>query len=285
MSHFHELWDYRDPAASEARFRARLDEGDLDREQALSLRTQIARAQGLQRDFEGAHRTLDAIEVELEPAHALARARLLLERGRAVRSSGDSPGSVQWFCQALEVADGPDLEEFAVDAAHMLAIADTERALEWTHRAISMAEAATSPRARGWLGALYNNGGWAHFERGELDQALDLFQRGEQVHRPKGNTRGWRIALWTIGRTYRAQGRIEEALSHQRTVLAHWESVGEDAGYTHEELGECLLALGDPDGAQPHFAEAHRVLSADPWLPTDDPARIARMAQLGGIRD
>ena len=283
MGDFDELWDYSDPAGSEQRFRDHLAQEALTGEQALALRTQIARAQGLQRDFDGAHDTLDAVEGELDATHDLARTRYLLERGRAVRSSGDSGASVTWFEQALARAVACGLDGLAVDAAHMLAIADSAQALRWTREGIRMAEASTNERARAWLGPLYNNGGWTHFERGELDDALDLFRRGEAFHRPKGNTRGWRIAQWTVGRTLRAQGRLQEALEHQRDLLKHWEAVDQPGGYVHEELGECLLALGRPDEARPQFAEAWRILSKDRWLPTDEPDRLSRMAALGGL--
>jgi hypothetical protein len=51
-------------------------------------------------------------------------------------------------------------------------------------------------------------------------------------------------------------------------------------GYVHEELGECLLALGLSDAAQPHFALAFETLTADPWLVEHEPARLQRLQSL-----
>jgi hypothetical protein len=54
------LWDYGQPQQSERRFRQLLVRAAGD--DALVLRTQIARALGLQKRFEAAHLELDAIE-------------------------------------------------------------------------------------------------------------------------------------------------------------------------------------------------------------------------------
>ena len=52
-------------------------------------------------------------------------------------------------------------------------------------------------------------------------------------------------------------------------------------GYNHEEIGECLLALGRPDEARPHFARAYEILSKDAWLADGEPERLKRLAELG----
>ena len=51
-----DLWDYTDPAGSEARFRACLAQTEPGSSAYRELLTQIARAQGLQRNFAGALR-------------------------------------------------------------------------------------------------------------------------------------------------------------------------------------------------------------------------------------
>ena len=66
------LWDYDDPAASEARFRAALADttNEATHDVALSLRTQIARSFSLRRRFDEAQRELDAVDAELAGAGA-----------------------------------------------------------------------------------------------------------------------------------------------------------------------------------------------------------------------
>jgi hypothetical protein len=56
---FDELWDYNQPGESEARFRQALAEQAPGSPLYVEILTQIARAQGLQRNFDAAHQTLD----------------------------------------------------------------------------------------------------------------------------------------------------------------------------------------------------------------------------------
>ena len=58
-------WEFADPAASEARFRAERAQWPAGTREALEAETQIARTQGLRRLFEEAHATLDAVEPAL----------------------------------------------------------------------------------------------------------------------------------------------------------------------------------------------------------------------------
>jgi hypothetical protein len=48
-----------------------------------------------------------------------------------------------------------------------------------------------------------------------------------------------------------------------------------------EEIGECLLAKGHPDQAQPFFASAYAILSQDEWLLQNEASRIDRLKMLG----
>jgi tetratricopeptide (TPR) repeat protein len=97
-----ELWNHDDPAASESRFRAALAE---TRDAALraELLTQIARAQGLQGHFDAAHLTLDQTAAATSPDMTRARVRILLERGRALNSSGRRAEARPFFAEAYEL--------------------------------------------------------------------------------------------------------------------------------------------------------------------------------------
>ena len=74
------LWNFKDPAASEQRFRAALAKATAD--EAVILQTQIARSHGLRKDFEQARAVLLQIKPQLAAANAEARTRWALEWGR-----------------------------------------------------------------------------------------------------------------------------------------------------------------------------------------------------------
>jgi len=282
LPEIHSLWDFGNPAATEARFRelipAAIAQGN--RGYHAELLTQAARAQGLQRRFEEAHATLDQALALLVPGLDRARIRYLLERGRVLNSSKRAPESLPFFEEAWELAQHADEDALAVDAAHMLGIAsEPDAALEWNARAIAYAESSDQPRAKGWLGPLYNNTGWTYFEKQDYVAALSLLERAEAWYVERGGPQQIRIAKYSVGKTLRMLGRVAEALTIQQALLAALTEEGQD-GYIREEVGECLLVLGRGDEAKPHFRHAHELLSKDPWITDSEPDRVARLKQL-----
>jgi len=72
----------------------------------------------------------------------------------------------------------------AGDAAHMCALAVSEDRAgmeEWTQRGLGLAE--QEPAAAYWAGPLLNNLGWAYFDAGEHERALELFERALEVRK------------------------------------------------------------------------------------------------------
>ncbi len=281
------LWNFNDPAASEARFRVVIAHltGPEQTPQRAEVLTQIARAQGLQRRFEEAHRTLDEIEA-IRDMPAFVQVRLLLERGRVLNSSGKAGEARPLFEQAYDLAVHHGEDDLAVDAAHMVAIAcEGDEAMEWNLRALSMAEASRCPRARRWAGSLHNNLGWTLHALNRYDEALVHFQAALEARTDQDAQGEMLVARWCIARCLRSLGRLVEALAMQRELRAAHEAAGSTDGYVSEELGECLLALNRDAEAAPWFARAHAELSQDPWLTQREPQRLARLAQLGGSAD
>ncbi len=281
---FDQLWNYDDPAGTELKFRELLPAVAVDAGRHVELLTQIARTQGLQRQFEAAHATLDEAERLLKPDLPRARVRLLLERGRVFNSARQPEQAVPLFLAAWETAQAAGEDGYAVDAAHMLGIAaPPEQRLDWNQQALALAERSAAPGARRWLGALYNNLGWTLHDQGAYAQALALFERALAWRQTQaGQAREVRIARWCVARVLRSLGRLEEALAAQRAYAAELAEAGEAAdGYGQEEIGECLLALGQAEAARPHFAAAYARLSQDPWLAAHEPERLARLQALG----
>ena len=174
---FDSFWNYDDPAGTEARFRELLpkarESGNM--EYLAELLTQIARSQGLQQKYAEAGATLNEAAELIKPDMKRAQVRLLLERGRSLNSSGKPQESQPLFKEALSTARQAGLEFYAIDAAHMLGIVTkAEESLDWNREAIRLAEAAKEPRARRWLGSLYNNTGWTYSGMGRYDDALKM---------------------------------------------------------------------------------------------------------------
>jgi tetratricopeptide (TPR) repeat protein len=281
LEDFDDHWDYARPRESAATFgrileRARASD---DARYLAVLLTQLARAEGLMQRFAQAHALLDEAQAIITGEMSVPRVRHLLERGRVFNSAGDREAARPLFRAAWDLARAEGLDFHAVDAAHMLEIAENgEEKLAWNVAACAVAETTESPRARRWLGALYNNRGWTLHELGRLEEALAVFEKRLEhlrAHDPRAAEIA--VARWSIAKTLRLLGRIDEALGIQEDLVRR----DEEDGYVHEELGECLLLLDRSEEARPHFARAHALLEDDPWLKRDEAERLERLARLG----
>lgn len=282
-------WNYDKPAESEARFRSETARHAAGSREALEAATQVARAQGLQRQFAAADRTLDEVARQLPalqpaPAQARVRTRFLLERGRVRNSSGEPAAAVPFFKEALVVARDdalPDADFYRVDALHMLGIAAPKDArLAWNLKAATAAQASADPRARGWAASLENNIGWTYFEAGDAHEALLHWQRALALREAAGKPGPIRFARWTVARGYRAVGRLDDAQGIQRSLATETEKAGEPDGYVYEELAEIETARGHAQEAAAWAAKAHALLQADADFAASEPARLARLATL-----
>ncbi len=275
-----DLWDFQDPAGSERRFREALSTVDSRSAWGLELRTQVARALGLQRRFAEAHAELDEVDAALSDDMPVARLRSLLERGRVYNSSGAPDTGRTFFEQAWDLGRTIPHHDLAVDAAHMAAIAaPSDQKREWNERALEYAETCGDPEAERWLGSLYNNMGWDAHDRGDYTEALLLHEKCWAWHRERHTGWGERVARWSVAKQLRFLGRNAESLEMQEELLSEYlaeEPGGE--GFVHEEIAELLLSAGRPERARPHFRRAHELLAGEDWL---EPERIERMARLG----
>ena len=221
------LWDFDAPAGSRARFET----------VAAVVRTQIARSHGLAAEFEQAHRVLDeTADIEGEP-----RIRVLLERGRVLRSAGDAEPAVPLFRQAYDLALEHGFAGLAADAAHMLALALPDEHEQWALRGMAAAEGSDDPLALGMTGALLNNLGWTLADAERWEEAYPLFDRAVAARAKvvdllgsDSSVKSLHVARWTRARAARALGRREEALAELRELAAS--PIGAADSYVAEEI-------------------------------------------------
>jgi len=281
---FNKLWNFRDVADTEKKFRALLpraqESGNLDYH--LQLLTQIARTLGLQDNFDDAHKLLDEVETGLTEETKTARIRYLLERGRAFNSSKHPDKARVLFLEAWEFGCKNDEEYYAVDAAHMMAIVEPPaKQFAWYLKAMELAELSKDKRAKLWLGALYNNIGWSFHEQKEYGKALEAHEKCWEWHKqraPEG--RGAKIAKWSVAKQLRYLGKVDQALKMQRELHDVYEKADEPDGFVYEELAECLLLQGKQDEAKPWFKKAYAELQKMSWVAEDHPERLARLKRL-----
>lgn len=237
------LWDFDDLDGTEARLREQLADETTDPGRAEVL-TQLARVQGLRASFEEGDALLDEAARLASGARAV-EARVDLERGRLRRSGGDPDAARPLFESAH--ASALDTEQYflAADAAHMAALVagGREGFVAWTNRGLEVADAHEG--ASYWTASLLNNLGWEHYDAGELDAALDAFERALAAReRDPENPAAIELALYSVGKTLRALGRSTEAVPLLERALASARARDHEDGWLHEELAEEYAALG-----------------------------------------
>ncbi len=257
------LWDFSRPDVSEQRFRAALLTASAD--DALILRTQIARSLGLRRDFERAREELRAVAKELDRAGAEARTRYFLELGRTYASAAH-PAELQTpqaselarsaYRQAIELARTASLDGLAIDAIHMMAFVDTGAAdqLTWAEEALRIVESSTQPAARRWEASIRNNLGHALHQLGRYDEALVQLRQAVAIRERGTSAEATRTAHWMVARTLRAMGRVDEALQIQLRLEREADLAGKPDHYVFEELRLLYASKGEPDRAR-HYED------------------------------
>jgi len=276
-----DVWNYADPAGTEKTFRELLSRRGVEANAAyrLELLTQLARTQSLQRKWPECHAILDQVEPHASAAPPQVRVRLWLERGRAFNDVGRFAEAKSCFARAYELGLAEGLDFLAIDAAHMFGVMEpADEAVAWNEKALAHARTSQESRARRWIGSVSNNLGWAYHQLGRFDEALVLFRDLVTLHAEAGRPKHAHIARYSVAKTLRRMGRLDEALAEIRAMDAEQ---SQSDGYVEEELAECLLALGRADEARPHFAKAYEMLSKDPWFPPGETDRLTRLERLG----
>lgn len=252
------LWDFARPDVSEQRFRQALATATGD--DALVLRTQLARSLGLRRQFDAARRELDALEPLLPAAGPAPRVHAWLERGRVLRSAGQAEQALPWFDKAFVLADRERLEFLAADALHMQALATPalDARLALNRQVVAYAQNAADARARRWEAVALHNIG-ADLSQANLPaEALQPLREALAAYERLGRPVNVRVARWMVAHTLRRLGQLEDALQMQRALEVDWAAAGGADPYVFDELAEIHAARGDADRAAHYKALAAR---------------------------
>jgi len=256
------LWDFGDLDLSERRLAEQLDR-EVDDAGRAEVLTQLARVEGLRGAFDRCRELLDEA-ARLGAGSALVEIRVLLERGRMFRSSGDPAAAYPLFVTAFE--RGLDAGEYflAADAAHMAALAapNVDSFRDWTRRGIELGE--RQPAAAYWCAPLLNNLGWMLHERGAYEEALSTFEQALAVRETDGSREHEvEIARYAVAVAFRALGRPAEAAERAEHAVAWSLRAGHPAPYFHQELAEDYAALGRPTEAAEHARRALDLFGSD----------------------
>lgn len=177
------LFDSQDPEGSEVRLRAALP-GAADLDAELCLRTQLARAIGLQGRHDEAMALLDEVEARAGEAGREVTARALIAEGAILRRCGQAEAAAVFFEDAWALCTREGLAGLAVDAALLLfEVLPPDPGLEWLLSGLHLAE--EEPRLAHRLPSLWERAERAFRARGDVARADALL--GKRLQRI-----GWR---------------------------------------------------------------------------------------------
>ncbi|WP_211195960.1 hypothetical protein [Agromyces sp. H66] len=219
------LWDFRDPAASEERFREAADDDTHTAHVRAVMATQLARALGIQGRAAEAFDVLDSTASEGIPADdverdaAEVRARIAIERGRILAADPERrPEAIPVLTRAVREAALAGSPFLVLDALHMLALNDAGHEEEWAAEGFDVLAGSRDPRVLRWGVALHNNLGWTKHDAGDALAALHHFEQAVDAADRYGTTEQQHVARWSVARCLRTIGRADEALELQREL-------------------------------------------------------------------
>ncbi len=262
------LWSFKDPAASELRFRQALATSTGD--DRIILQTQIARTHGMRKQFELARQVLRELEPQLVTAGPEANARFWLEWGRTWASASHPKASSNHhdiiqardaFERSLGLAKTARMDSLAIDAIHMLAFVDTDppSQLKWAQLALDISLSSTQVAARAWEASIRNNLGMALTGLSRLPEALAQFEQALTLRRAAGKAGDVVVARWMVAWTLRLLNRVDEALGIQLDLEAIGESSKSPDPHVMDELAELYAALANDTRAAAYRARAKQL--------------------------
>jgi tetratricopeptide (TPR) repeat protein len=236
------LWDFSDPAQSEARFRAAAETADGVERQILQ--TQIARTYSLRSQNERAREILAEVadsgsqDAEVNARYHLELGRTLASAAHANPSSAERAAARAEYRRAFETADAAGLGYLAVDALHMFSIAaeTPEQAVEANQAAITYLEASSDPEASKWAASLQHNLAYSLKEVGRFEEAIVAAERAIELRTQEANPKGARAARWMHAHILRLKGEPAKAKAEFLALQAEFQTLGETSPYVEEEL-------------------------------------------------
>ena len=176
----------------------------------------------------------------------LGWSRYLGVRGRYEWKDNDLAAARKTFDEMYVFCNTNALWARAVDAAHMIAIVaeSPDEQIEWGKRGIEAAEAGG---VENWLGQLWNNLGATYYDLAKYDSALACFEKARDYHWRFSDETSKLFADYHVGMAYRALGKLDDAASWLRPVLAWAERLGNRSAVaqTCEDLSEIEIAKGN----------------------------------------
>ncbi|KAJ3193590.1 hypothetical protein HK101_004561 [Irineochytrium annulatum] len=230
-------WDETDPAGTQSRLESFL-ESTSDPCAKLEIQTQIARCHTLRGDHEACKALLATVKSgiaelddreDLEVGLRVVRARLLLETGRNISSSGDPESSIRHLRMSLQTSRlGPAarLLPYEFEAVHLLSLNESEPGERVRRGAEGIAVAekcGDADMATRWTPVFARDLALAKEAEGDWEGAVDAYKREvKELEKGGGGKKDTKASIKTaksgLAAALRKAGKMEEAAALEKEL-------------------------------------------------------------------
>lgn len=221
-------------------------------------------------DFDRAHAAFRSAR-RLQPADAVAGARLSMKHALIARRAGRYAAAIRWLGRgrALLTDDDADSTMLRARLSSWTASIRQEQgrsddAIVWCFRAIDEASASGADAALAHAWYVLD---WAYMETGRTELANNSLQ-SLALYERLGDLAGQANVLNNMGGFAFVQGRWDEALDCYRRAAAVREQMGDavNARFGSVNIAEVLIDQGRLDEAEPYLTDTLRVWKATGYL-------------------
>jgi tetratricopeptide (TPR) repeat protein len=208
----------------------------------------------------------------------------MVERGRVFNAAKQQANALPLFQAAFDLGTAPGaqaepgVEALAVDAIHMVAIAQGgEAAIATNRRGLALARASADPGAQRWEGPFLNNIGYELKLLKRYTQALTVFQEAIEPYQRRGVAAQTRVVRWHIAHIHRLEGRLGDALGMQEQLEREADADNKPDAYIYEELMLLHAAQGHEAKANTYARRARERFKGDAGFHSHESARWAEI--------
>lgn len=282
------------PAEIEKNLKKLLPEAkSKDKSIYLQILSQIALAQAMQKKFILAHKTLDTAEKLLTSKYFIARARILLERGRVFMQAQKFKLALPYFMKSYQLSKKHKLDYHTSNAAHMIAfvVPDVKEKIKWNKKSITINNKSKDQKVRDWNMVDYNNLGNNYIEAKKFKQGIVAYNKTVKLAKQKNLEVFVLGGKWGIARCLRSLKEIDKAHTIQNELLEKYKSLHKKGmlpieslrvtrGQVYEELAEIYL-----EKMKKYADLAYQDLSQDSWMKKLQKERLHKIKRLKDFKE
>jgi len=190
-----------------------------------------------------------------------AKSRLLRKCSKILTNNGDFDRSLEFTKEASNILEGANPQEqgriLFDDGTTFWRKGEFDRAMELFKEALGTLEDHPLKEENDIV-AVLNGIGNVHFHRGEMHDALEIYERTLKINERIGNAKDIAMLLGNVGGVYHGMGKLDDALEYFNQSLEMRKKLGDILGIaqTQNNIGVAYQDKGELDRALEAFHQS-----------------------------